>query len=278
MPSLTYAYVYFANGPNTTRAARHAGGGGGFTPIPGVSGGSAGAVGAGPYSPPGSTLEQNQTDSNGGTYKLAFVTLLGGVDGPQTSLNPISDPPSTTVGSDPIVVLLVYFPSGGTGTGNGTPGASIDAFDETSGNLIDDSFVKVAPDDKEGSLTNLANLDGWVDTSSSTEQITAISNITPSDTHFDYWVDLENPQSPPPGEIRGHVFTATEGATYYALAFYRKQLVIPLNLPGKLWPTVIFEDPFGNIVGKSFGDPGGGTVVVRQGIVPPEGSLGGAKR
>jgi hypothetical protein len=193
------------------------------------------------------------------------VSLLGGGGGPQTSFTR-SDPPSTTVGSDPIVVLCVYYPSGRSGPGNGDAGASIDAWDESTGNLLNDFFVKVSPDDPDGAgpLTESGNVHGWVDTTNGPEEITADSPLTPSATTFDRWVDLENPQPETgSGFDNPRVFTAPQGASY-SLAFYRKPTVF-FTIPGKLWPTVIFEDPFGNVIARSLGDSGK-TIIIKQGI------------
>jgi hypothetical protein len=122
----------------------------------------------------------------------------------------------------------VYVPVGG-GNG-GDSGAVIDAFNETTGSLVDNSFVAVSPD-PGGTLTGEANVDGWVDTEASGYTITADHpNIgsylaLPTTPLFDQWVDLTNP-TPPSSLVSGANLTPGKGVTVYALAFYKNPAVI----------------------------------------------------
>ena len=235
MPTVTYDYVYFASGPRQ-RQPRQPGGPGGFALIGSSSGGdpSGGTFQAG-LQPPTLVVD-------GDTYNLAFVNVSGGYSSASggapvgvTSTDPAIPPPPVYVRNQPIVVLVVYLPPGGGVAGRGGPGATIDAFDETTGILVDNTFVTVSPD---GSQTNEANQYGWVATTR-TETVAALSRITPSSTDrntvnadFDKWVNLQDPQSDivtssdngemvTEVEITGANLTVTQGWSVSALAFYK---------------------------------------------------------
>ena len=119
--------------------------------------------------------------------------------------------------------MVVYVPQGG--GGGGGSGAVIDAYNESTGSLVDNDFVSVSPD-PGGTLTTEANVDGWVDTTSAGYTITADHpNIGPygglsTAPLFDQWVVLENP-TPPPSLVSGASLTPGKGQTVYALAFYK---------------------------------------------------------
>ena len=83
-------------------------------------------------------------------------------------------------------MLVVYVPVG-SGPGGGS-GATIDAFDESTGSLFNDTFVTVAPD-LGGTLTASGNVDGYVSTANA-ETITALSVTSPTGVDFDRWVVL----------------------------------------------------------------------------------------
>ena len=210
MPLLTYDYVYFRGGPHT-RQPRTTGATGGFIPIPGLSG-SAGTLQQGSlFRVPAGALPPTENVA-GATYSFAFVNVSGGNGGGQTSFDYTTPPAQVTVGAAPIVVLVVYL-FHGSGNG-GVHGASIDAFDETTGSLVDDDFVTVSPD---AALTSSGNKEGWVPTAGNTEKISAYPHITPSDVYFDKWVNLDIlPKFPPAGAD----FTAAKNGDFNALAFY----------------------------------------------------------
>ena len=220
MPTLTIDYVYFGAASTHPRRPRPSNAYGCFAPIDALSG----LVGT-LQDPSSFQVQPGQmlpTVSAGGiTYKFSFVNVSGGTPSGLTSFDPTKPTAAVTVGGNPIVVLVVYVP-----TGNGGPpgrGAYIDSFDETLGKLVSDDFVKVSPDAPPppgGKLTTSGNVDGWVDTTT-TETITAITHITPTGADFDRWVDMGNPLSPPHGEIAGPNFTASRNTNYYALAFYK---------------------------------------------------------
>ena len=96
------------------------------------------------------------------------------------------------MGTQPITVLAVYVPAGGGSGDGGGSGATIDSFDETTGSLFNDTFVSVSPD-PGGTLTKSGNVDGYVDTTSSAETITALSPTSPTGVDFSRWVALAPP-------------------------------------------------------------------------------------
>jgi hypothetical protein len=126
------------------------------------------------------------------------------------------------------------------GGGNGPDfGASIDSFNETTGQLFDDTFVSVSPDPggPPPPLTTSGNVNGYVDTTN-TEAITALSPTSPTGVVLDQWV-LLYPQATyrlvggglkgitvvtvyPAGiNVAGAVLTVNGSTSVYALAFYK---------------------------------------------------------
>lgn len=226
MPTCSVNYVYFQGGKSHTRRPRADTEYGGLTPIDDLSGSI--ALGAGPFSPPPGWLSPTQIlpTASPTTLDLAFVNVTGGTGGGVTWYAGSTAPlPKITVGSAPISVMIVYVPVAGPGGGKDGPGASIDAYDETLGKLVDDVFVTAAPDNGE---TASGNTYGWVDTVACNETITAYPVISPSGTDpdqasgtFERWVDLLHPQTP---LGTGLAWTAEESQYYYALAFYKAPL------------------------------------------------------
>jgi len=215
--SVTYNYVYFGTIGKHQRQPRTVTNGG-FTTIASQPGGqqSTGLTFQ-PGQLPATEMVGNQT------LDFSFVTITGGsktAGGPAvgvTSTEP-GAPPSVIVGTTNIVVLAVYVPTGG-GCG-ATPcppgsGATIDAFDETTGSLFNDTFVKVAPD-ANGALTTSGNVYGYVDTTGSAETITALTPTSPSNVDFSRWVKLE----PSAATTNGSALSAGKGVSTIALAFY----------------------------------------------------------
>lgn len=222
MPTLTTQYVYFGSSGAHTRQPRATSSYGGFSPIPGLnpSGTATLATGttfqAGPVEP---ALAIGGTD-----YVFAFQSVSGLNEGPKTSFIAATPPTAGTVGTAAILVMIVYVPQGGDG-GGGDSGAVIDAFNESTGSLVDNDFVSVSPD-PGGTLTAEANVDGWVDTEASGCTITADHpNIgsymaLPTGAVFVQWSVLTNP-SPPASLVSGASLTPGRGETVYALAFYK---------------------------------------------------------
>jgi hypothetical protein len=217
MPSLTYEYVYFGSGGAHTRQPRVITSYGGFTPIPTLNtGGSATLQTGTPFQVNSAILAPVQIVA-GITYSFAFVNVSGLIGGGQTSFDHSVAPPSAIVGTDPVTVLIVYLPQVG-GPPGSSSGAIIDAFDETKGTLVDDTFVSVTVNGVGNAvLTTSGNVDGYVDTTNNEVVITAYSNISPTNGNFDKWGYLTSPVLPPAGLN----LTVPKGQTVYAFAFYQ---------------------------------------------------------
>ncbi len=234
MPTLTTQYVYFGASGSHTRQPRATTSYGGFTPIPGLNPSGTATLTTGTPFQPG---PQDPTVTAGGlNLAFAFVSVTGCTEGGLVSYVAATPPPVGTVGTSPILVLVVYVPVGG--GGGGGSGAVIDAFNETTGSLVDNDFVAVSPD-PGGTLTAEANVDGWVDTSSSGYTITADHpNIgpylaLPTNALFDQWVDLTDP-SPPASLVSGASLTPGKGVTVYALAFYKNPSTLKVHIKEKV--------------------------------------------
>jgi hypothetical protein len=292
MPTLTTQYVYFGSSGAHTRQPRAVTSYGGFTPIPGLNPSGTATLASGTPFQAG-PMEPSLTIS-GVLYNFAFTSVSGCTEGGLVSYAAGTPPPVGTVGTSPILVLVVYVPQGV--SNGGGYGAVIDAFNETTGSLVDNNFVTVSPDDSSGTITTEANVDGWVDTDSSGYTITADHpNIgpyaaLPTSALFDQWVVLTNP-SPPSSLVSGANLTPGKDVTVYALAFYKnpsivkvKELVldknpkehikdkeldklhIKENIP-EVGKTFVAEGPGKGIKetielpgGGTIGDPGPGTV------------------
>ena len=132
-----------------------------------------------------------------------------------------------TVGSGPVTILYVYLATSTAtgGGGSGDSGAVIDAFNQSIGALVDNDFVTVSPDNAAHSITDEANVDGWVDTEDSGYTIIADSpNIgpyqsLPTNAVFVNWVVIVG--GIPPGVVITNAnLVVPEGVTVYALAIY----------------------------------------------------------
>ena len=136
MALLTEQYVYLTPGPHR-RQPRSAGGG--TTEIPGYPIGN-GKLSPGPYMPPGVPPTISSGDQ---TFTFGFSSISGGLEGPLISFNP-AQLPQVTVTANPITILNVYVLTGGKSVvGPLAPGATMDAWDESTEALIDDDFVSV---------------------------------------------------------------------------------------------------------------------------------------
>jgi hypothetical protein len=224
---LTYNYVSLGpSGPHERRPVRTPGGPGGLILIEQKSGGT---LQTGDVFQIGVPLPATQT-FHGATLNFWFVNVSGGQpSGSQVSFDNLNPPPFVTVESAPIDVLVLYVPTGGSGgrPGSGTPGATIDSFDETTGSLFNDIFVSVSPD-PGGELTSSANDLGFVSTAANEEAITALSP-TSSGVVFDQWNVFAPPgaSTPRPGagrapvNVDGRVLTVAKDTSAIALAFYK---------------------------------------------------------
>ena len=219
MPLCALDYVSYQGGPGHTRRPRSAGSGG-LAPIDSLSGTI--PIGSSPFSPPAGWFPSPLTEG-GQTFNLAFVNIAGASSEGQTWFPGQGALPTITPGASTITITAVYLPASGGGPGGHDTGASIDAFDETTGTLVSDIFVTVAPD---GGAQNSGNIDGWVDTTARAETITALSFITDTQADFDRWLNLADPAAP---LSAGVAFTAAQGQSYFAFALYRKPPAVVLD-------------------------------------------------
>lgn len=232
----TFNYLYFQGGAGHVRRPRQNPPAGGLIPIPGNNLGgprpetSGTPISADQLAPPW------QLPVGQGFVHLVFISISGAQSGNQTwivpetysSLGPVAVGESignVIPGAAPMTVDFVYGPL--VTSGNPAPptdsGASIDCYYVGTSTLVDNLFVSVSPDN---GATNSANNDGWVDTWTTAETITADTLISPegSDPNqvsalFLKWVDMAAPWQS--AEFKGAVFTAAEKTNYYALALYR---------------------------------------------------------
>ena len=236
--TLTYKYVYFGSSGSHQRQPRTINATGGFTLLKTQSTPNALS--------PGDVLQIQQPVTpwpSQPTLNLAFVTVNGG-----SLVN--NGLPATVTWTDfanpatpihvldaPISILVVYVPAGG---GCGAPpcppasdwGATIDSYDETKESLFDDNFVKVTPDDRDGSLTTSGNVDGYVDTTKSAETITAVSPTTQFDNippdrgdKFSRWLLL----GPSTTTSSAPALTVGKQVSLTALAIYDSPVLVNLG-------------------------------------------------
>ena len=131
-----------------------------------------------------------------------------------TSFDSSNPPPPVFIGSAPINVAVVYVQTGGGGPGDGT-GATIDEFDQTTGQLINDTFVTVAPD-PDGTSTISGNVEGFVATVNA-EDIVALPTTSPTGVNFVEWVNL----GPPAVISASPTLAVGSKESPLALAFYQ---------------------------------------------------------
>jgi hypothetical protein len=237
--------VYFAGGGTggETRAQRHASqsASGGFTPIPCAPTPHPGTA-IGRFQPSGFA---NRFMCDGTNYNFSFQ-LISGVP-LATPVWPHTKPPFLTLsGSSFVTYLGVYLPSSGKHNG-GTPGASIDALDITTGQLIignaQGNFVTVYDEPGnavDASLTESGNVYGWVPTNATEAKITALGMLGLNGPGFCGWLDLLNPPAngilPSANDLS---FTAHKNQSYYRLACYYNFPSFPKVGPSILPPTII---------------------------------------
>lgn len=210
-------------------------------------------LGEGSLVPPGPLGSQMPSELGpGNEFKFSFLNITGVAGGPLFSTEPVM--PQAFVGSDPaIVVLAVYMATGGIPHPPGEPGVSVDAFDISTNELLEDLFVSVAgKGDRtsiDATLTDSANDEGWVSTEAEGVVVTADQQIgdgsaaEPACTFRD-WMVVWGPDGvvlagPDKAELE-----VEEGDSVYALAAYATtvQEEPPIRIkwgpPNKLWPGV----------------------------------------
>jgi hypothetical protein len=220
MPTITVQYASLEWAGGHTRQPRTISNAG-FTPIPGAPSGPV-PIGLGPgelfyVNPP-----QTPPTWDGVTYTFAFTSVSDGTSVGLVSTDPNPNPPlQFTVGANPVTILYVYIAPGGGGNGSG---ANIDAFNETTGSLVDNDFVLQVTPDPTGALAEESNVEGWVNTTNSGYTIEAYHpNIgpyltLPTSALFVNWVIFYQ-------SLSGAIITAANlyvpvGDTVYALAIY----------------------------------------------------------
>jgi len=248
MQTTTTQYVYFGTTGSHTRQPR-TNPAAAFLAIPGVQNVTPLSLVEGssfqPDLPPSSFQ-----GSDGNTYQLAFMSVSGCIEGGSTWF-PGTILPTGTVGNANINVLVVYIVLGG-GPGGGGSAATIDAFDETLGTLVDDTFVNVF--DPSGTLnpgeTQNGNVQGFVDTTDSAEQIQALSpslnypSGTPTKRTFDKWGILYTNGSTVVETTDPTKLLAAQDDSPYAFAFYKSPVVLPMPyvIGGYQSPDIILID------------------------------------
>jgi hypothetical protein len=266
MPAVTYNYVTFRAGSHQRQPTRT--GPGGFTVLQSNSGGSPTSGTFAAPSPPKTISIVAPPE----TFDFSFMTVSGGsqtLGGPPvglTSFDSSNPPPPVFVGNTPINVVVVYVATGGGSTGNGT-GATIDEFDQTTGQLINDTFVTVTPD-PDGTLAASGNVEGFVATMNA-EEIVALPTTSPTGVDFVDWVKL----GPPAERSASPTLAVGSAQSVLALAFYQAPPVgtIAGNVSEEVGGTLrILEVAFHVQVSPSSGTtifhPGGNYIVTN---LPP---------
>ena len=266
MPAVTYNYVAFLGGAHQRQPTRL--GPSGFNVLQSNSGGSPTSGTFAAPSPPKTISIGAPPDQE--TFEFSFMTVSGGSltlgDPPVglTSLDSSKPPPPTFIGITPINVVVVYVATGG-GNGNGT-GATIDEFDQTTGQLINDTFVTVTPD-PDGTLTASGNVEGFVATMNA-EEIVALPTTSPTEVTFINWVKLG-----PPAVVSASPTLAVGGAqSVLALAFYQAPPVgtiagnVSEEVGGTLQILQAFHVHVSPVSGTTMFRPGGNYIVTN---LPP---------
>jgi hypothetical protein len=232
----TFNYLYFQGGPGHVRRPRPNPPTFGLVPIPGNNLGGPRPETTGAPISADQLAPKTPLHVGADIVQYIFCSISGAQTGNQTWIAPENyaalDPTQVGAlmgnvipGAGPMTVNFVYGPPAGSGppTPPTDSGASIDCYFEGTSTLVDNNFVSVSPDN---GATNTANNDGWVDTWTTPETITADKWISPDGTDpnevsavFDKWIDMVNPLQPT--AFKGAVFTAAEKTSYYALALYK---------------------------------------------------------
>jgi hypothetical protein len=166
-------------------------------------------------------------------YTYAFTSVSDGTSAGQAATGPINFP----VGNSDITVLYVFI-----GAGVGPPGsdygATIDAFDASTGSLVDNFFVtQVNPDDASHDNQTEANQEGYVDTTANTAIIVAYAPTigpagdttpmnAPTSAQFAQWLVVPAP-TPQNILLNGPNLTVPAKNSIYALAIYQNPAAKP---------------------------------------------------
>jgi hypothetical protein len=181
------------------------------------------------------------------TYNFAFMNVAGCVQGGMTTFHNNVPPPAGTAGIADIYVTALYLAPGGVGD---QAGAIIDAYDENTGNFVDDLFVTVSPDSGT-TLTDTANNEGWVASNVRTEQVTAYPSIITDGALFHYWNKLGTGTLD--DTVSGTLLTVARTTSLYAFAYYRTPSKI-FNKEGKEFKEFFKEHKEFFKEGKDYND------------------------
>jgi hypothetical protein len=166
---------------------------------------------------------------DGVSYTYAFTSVSDGTSASQAAIGPINFP----VGGSDITILYVFIPPPGPpGHGSGADyGATIDAFDTTTGSLVDNFFItQVNPDDASHDNQTEANQEGYVDTTGNTVTMVAYAPTigpagdttpmnAPTSAQFVQWLMVPAPV-PTGVKATGPKLTVPKATSIYALALY----------------------------------------------------------
>lgn len=271
MPAVTFSYVVYPGFgvPHARQPQRAAGLSGGFDVT------TLAAHGNSPVYPAGASVSVSSaempstlSDSGGKSYAFAFANVSGAGGAPQTVFTNTATF-SFLVGAA-TRVLFVYVPAGVGGTG-----VSVDAFDETRGSLVDDTFLSVnlitAGIFPDAALTTGGNADGWVPSPQNATifGLSAMPYIAETNADFEAWHFVVF-QTPPAGPGTGFLIPPAERTSLFA--FYRD---LPVRHStgdfgaGSLQKTVVLLEPGGGR--ETFpGDAPGPPLVFSNENTPPE--------
>ena len=172
---------------------------------------------------------------DGRTFTLSFVNITGLAGGPLTWIDHSAAPKPAMTGTANVTARIVYLSEFLPKNPAGNGGAWIDAFDESTGSLVNNDFVNVDPNSQNE--TDNGNVQGYVPSAEEIEKypppadydiikVTAYPHITldPDDpgtvnASFVEWVNMN------PGvrsiQPEGSSFVAPREHTSVMLAFYK---------------------------------------------------------
>jgi hypothetical protein len=231
MPTLTIQHVSYHPSYPTLRVNRDVSNTGGFTLLDAATS----VIEANHQFVFDTNLMKQTLIKDGRTYTFSFVNITGLAGGPLTWIDHSAAPKPAMTGIANITARIVYLPEilPVNPTGNG--GAWIDAFDESTGSLVNNDFVTVYPGTQNE--TDFGNNEGHVPGAEEIEKyppptdyniikVTAYPHIThDADTPgsvsatFVEWVNM----NPGTRAIRpgGDSFIAPRDHTSVMLAFYK---------------------------------------------------------
>lgn len=169
---------------------------------------------------------------NGNNLPFAFMSIVGNAD--DNHIYTTSGTKDVEAGSSNIVITVVYAPVGGSGPG--TPGVWVDAFNVDIGQFSDSDFMQVYTNNVlDAAKTATANNDGVV-SSATAEDMRSLTNV--DGVPFLKWEKIANPNTDI--SVIDYNLQVREGGLVFA--FYqtpKKPHVNPPNDVGKeVWVVV----------------------------------------